>query len=417
MSRIAAALVALLLASAAPAQEDLPAAVRVGDRLPPLSGVDLAGNPVTLKEITGPGAVVLSFWSVHCRDCVRELDDLRAIRREFPAEDLTVVAVNTDSGLPLERIAGFVRRYEAARGELGVAHLVDRDAAILQGLGIRFIPLLVVTDPSGRVTAVVSGYREGDRERLSRALEEGTVALGAWGEGLRGRLVTLLRSRGPAGEVEWGSFRVEAELPRFGLHDATGWIADAAGRRDREAETRRVEAVVADRLKVALARDALASVGVRLPSPEDPGRPGEGLRVPESPLAGDGRWARLYAALGFDGLYREEARQGVWTGDVYRAGLVGDVDLGRLRARLRELGFPEAPRSIRLEVVSDFDFKARAVLEELRRTSYRLQQVRGEDLVYYGTADQLAAEIQALALGLRLFAEPLAEDRVRVEVF
>ncbi|RMG85838.1 MAG: hypothetical protein D6708_15105, partial [Candidatus Dadabacteria bacterium] len=91
--------------------------------------------------------------------------------------------------------------------------------------------------------------------------------------------------------------------------------------------------------------------------------------------------------------------------------------LGRLRARLRELRFPEEPRSIRLEVVSDFDFKARAVLEELRRTSYRLQQVRGEDLVYYGTADQLAAEIQALDLGLRLFAEPLGEDRVRVEVF
>ncbi|GEM_PF-1182504 len=415
--RVSGWLLALLVACPALAREVPPARLRVGDVLPPLAGVDLAGRPVTLKDLAGDGAVVLSFWSVHCRDCVRELDDLRLVGREFQGEDLTLVAVNTDSGLPLNRIAGFVRRYEAARGSLGVAHLLDRDAAILRSLGIRYIPLLVVADRTGRITALVSGYRQGDRELLGRALEEGTVALGAWGTGLRARLVTLLRGQGTGGGVEWGSFRVEAELPRFGLYDASGWIADPVGRADRQSESRRVEGVVADRLRVALAQEALASVGVRLPGPNAAARLGEGIRVPESPLAGDGRWARLYADLAFDGLYREEDRQALWTGDVYRAGMVGDVDLGRLRARLKNLDLPTEPSTIRLEVVTDFDFKARAVLEELRRVSYRLQQVRGEDLLYYGTPEQLATEIRGLSLGLRIFAEPLGEDRVRVELF
>jgi thiol-disulfide isomerase/thioredoxin len=115
-----------------------------------LAGVDLEGNPVDLGSYLGEATLVLSFWSIHCSDCIRELDDLRSIRREFPPEDVTVIAVNTDSGLPTGRIAGFMRRYEASRGPLDVVHLLDREAIILDVLGIRYIPVLVVVDRSGR---------------------------------------------------------------------------------------------------------------------------------------------------------------------------------------------------------------------------------------------------------------------------
>ena len=87
----------LLLAGAAQGQEGLPTDIQVGERLPPLSGVDLDGEPVSLSGYLGDETLVLSFWSVHCADCVRELDDLQSIRRDFPSENLTVVAVNTDA--------------------------------------------------------------------------------------------------------------------------------------------------------------------------------------------------------------------------------------------------------------------------------------------------------------------------------
>jgi len=78
----------------------------------------------------------LSFWSIHCRDCIRELDDLRSIRKEFASDEVTLVAVNADSGIPVARVEAFVQRYEAARGEaLGVVHLLDRNAAIPGGAG------------------------------------------------------------------------------------------------------------------------------------------------------------------------------------------------------------------------------------------------------------------------------------------
>ncbi len=413
-----AVLLTLALAGGSPAQDDLPPGARVGTQLPPLAGVDLEGRPADLRGVLGRSTVVLSFWSIHCRDCIRELDDLKSIRREFPADQIVVVAVNTDSGLPVSRIEGFIRRYEAARGDLGVVHLVDRDAAILNALGVRFIPLLVVADRAGRVTSVLTGYAPEDRARVAQALDQGRVALGAWGEGLRGRLRTVLRSVGPGGsEVEWGTFRVEEGLPLFGLYDGRGWIADAAGRRDRAREAQRVEAAVAERLKVALLGEALASVGIRLPLPgRQPFRPG-GLEVLEGPFQSKGPWRALYEALRFEELVRVGETSAAWVGDDYWAGLVGDVDLGKLRTRLESLGLPKEPRRILLEAVSDFDYKPRALLQRLRQGSYRLAAVQDEYLLYHGDPDRLVAELRALeGLPFKVFAEVLGPGEVRVEI-
>jgi thiol-disulfide isomerase/thioredoxin len=418
--RLARLLVSLLLCgSAAGAQEVSPARIEAGQSLPALSGVDLEGSPLQLEASPEGPILVLSFWSIHCGDCIRELDDLRAIRREFPADDVRVVAVNTDSGLPVSRVAGFVRRYEASRGELGLTHLLDRDGVIVSALGIRYIPLLIVVDRSGRVSSVLTGYQPSDRPRVAQAMEEGRLALGAWSEGLRGRLRTVLRGPAPGGgSIEWGTFRVEDGMSLFGLYDASGFLADAGGRRDRAMEVARVESVLAERLKVLLLWEALASLDVRLAAPsERPFGPG-GIQVPESPLAESPAWKRLYEGLRFDELYRVEDSSRVWVGDELWAGLVGDVDLGRLRERLVALGFPKEPARLRVEIVSDFDYKPRAVLQRFRRASYRLQAVQGEYVVYYGDAESFARELSGIeGVPFKLFVEVLTPETVRVEVF
>jgi len=94
--RLARLLLSLLLcAAAAGAQEVSPARIEAGQSLPALSGVDLEGAPLQLEASPEGPILVLSFWSIHCGDCIRELDDLRAIRREFPSDDVTVVAVSS----------------------------------------------------------------------------------------------------------------------------------------------------------------------------------------------------------------------------------------------------------------------------------------------------------------------------------
>jgi hypothetical protein len=171
-------------------------------------------------------------------------------------------------------------------------------------------------------------------------------------------------------------------------------------------------------LRTALLRESLASVGVRLPAPSR--RPFEagGVRVPEGPFEAEISWKRLYEALSFRELVREEQISSSWVEDEYWAGLVGDVDLGRLRTRLASLDIPTEPTRIRLETVSDFDYKPRSLLKRFRRVSYRLRSIQGEHMVYYGNAKGLANELQQFnEQPFKVFVEVLSPDVVRMEVF
>ncbi len=418
-----AALVALTLVFAGGSWADeIPSGATEGTKLPILEGIDLSEKPMDLSAIMGKKTVVLSFWSIYCSDCIRELDDLRSIRAEFPIEEVEVVAVNTDSAMPVARIASFVRRYEDARGTpLNVIHLLDRSDKIVDQLGIQYIPLMITVDSAGTVSSVVSGYdHEEDRGRLFQVLEQGRLSVGTWGQRLRGKVRSILRGAGPGGQpVEWGSFRVEEGMSLFGLHDGDEWLLDATMGSNREAETNRVVDVVDQKLKVLLMKNALTSIGVKLPLIQSASFGQKGIVIPEGPFDSENNLGKLYEKIGFSNLYQVEARTGHWFGDEYWGALVGDVDLGHLRAVLKELGFPREPLKIRIITVSDYDYKPRAFLREFKKRSYRVHNFDNSTVEYYGTVDMLVEELQKITLDrVGVFVEKEeAADTVRVEFF
>lgn len=413
---------ALLLLPLAGWSQDTPAEIEVGKPLPAVTGTDLLENRLELTPLLGRRPVVLSFWSIYCGDCVRELDDLRVMRAEVAQEEIDIIAVNTDSSIPVARIASFLKRYEGARGSaLNVRHLLDRDGSIVDTLGINYIPLMVTLDKSGVVTSVMSGYDPAeDKQKMQQAFEQGSVTLGAWSSAMRAKLRSVLRSQGPTGaQVESATYRVEESMLLFGWHDSLGFVKDAAGRTDPEPEKRRVEKVVADRLKILLMRSALETVGLTLPDNGNRGFDRGGINIPESPFEGDFKFKRLYQALAFDEMFQVEQKAGLWSGTEYQGGMVASVDLGRLKAKVEQLEIPLKPESIRIIAVSDFDFKPRATLTELRKYSYRVLSFVDQSLLYHGTAEELAAELGALKIpGLTIFAESAEDGKsVRIEAY
>jgi len=425
MRRMMALTLMLLLglwAGLAAAQDDLPTGVAIDSPLPKVGGVNLSGESVTLDDVMGKKTLVLSFWSIYCSDCVMELDDLRSIRAEFPVDEVEVVAVNTDSSLPLSRITSFLRRYEGVRGaKLNVRHILDRDSSLLETLGVRYIPLMITVSKAGLVTSVVSGYNhEEDQGRLHRALQEGSVALGVWNSSLRGRLRSILRSSGPSGEsVEWGTFRVEEEMDLFGVYGPDGWEASLTNSSDRDVEMGKVEETVSGRLRIALMRNAMASIGIRLPRDYQNPFQQHGVHLPACPLKDEGRaLSKLYYELDFDTIFETLEESAMWIGDTYHAGKVCDVDLGLLRDRITEIDFNPAISEISVITASDYDFKPRAVLSELVKSSYRIRSVKENILVYFGDATMLVDEIDDLSIkGLNIYAEKLDDKTVRVEVY
>ncbi|PLX41489.1 MAG: hypothetical protein C0608_05590 [Deltaproteobacteria bacterium] len=426
MRRIRALLLILLLglcAGLAAAQDDLPTGVAIDSPLPKVSGVDLTGERVNLDDVMGKKTLVLSFWSIYCSDCVMELDDLRSIRAEFPVDEVEVVAVNTDSSLPLSRITSFLRRYEGVRGaQLNVRHILDRDSSLLENLGVRYIPLMITVSKAGLVTSVVSGYNhDEDQGRLHRALQEGSVALGVWNSSLRGRLRSILRSSGPSGEsVEWGTFRVEEEMDLFGVYGPNGWESTFTSSSDRVQEMGKVEETVSGRLRIALMRNALASIGIRLPRDYQNPFQQHGVHPPSCPLKGDEErgLSKLYYELDFDTIFETLEESALWIDDTYHAGKVCDVDLGLLRDRTAGINFSGEVSEISVITASDYDFKPRAVLSELVKTSYRIKGIKENTLIYFGDSTTLVDEIEELSVkGLNIYTEKLDDKTVRVEVY
>ncbi|TLN15307.1 TlpA family protein disulfide reductase, partial [bacterium] len=404
------------------AQGDLPTGVQNDQPFPLIKGVDLSGEPVNLERVLGKKTVVLSFWSIYCTDCVKELDDLRILRREFPEDDLEVVAVNTDSALPLSRITNFIRRYESVRGSaLEVTHLVDRDSSVVNTLGIRYIPLMITVGKSGAVSSVMSGYQhDQDRGKLLKALDEGRIALGAWSEGLRGRLRTILRTSAAGGQaVEWGTFRVEEKMDLFGIYDKDGWKTTFSQSSDRDAEAERVECVVKGQLKVSLMREALSTIGFRVAQGGKNPFQLHGVEIPQCQLdSATDKMTTLYKDLSFDSLFNQIELKGMWIEESYWAGLTGDVDLGALREKVKELGLGNSPKSIEVVTTSDYDFKPLAVLKRLAELSYRVSSIRDDRMLYYGTAEKLVEELMKITIkGMSVYAERLEDGVVRLECF
>ena len=128
--------------------------------LPPLPALASSeGVPFDAARITGR-PFVLNLWATWCPPCRRELPMLADVARQ---SDVPVLLVN--QGEAPEKVAAYLR-------EAGVRPdnvLLDRDAALMRGVGGGALPLTLFVDRSGRIVRSQVG-------EISRATLEAEMA-------------------------------------------------------------------------------------------------------------------------------------------------------------------------------------------------------------------------------------------------
>ena len=125
------------------------------------------GSRVSFHEALSEGPVLVSFWALWCRPCLRELPHLDALAAETEGR-LTVLAVNVDSSKSVAR----VRPYLKAKGlELTVPLDTAGDVSRLLQVG-GAVPFLVLYADDGREVYRHVGYKEGDEQELRRVVRE-----------------------------------------------------------------------------------------------------------------------------------------------------------------------------------------------------------------------------------------------------
>lgn len=153
-----AVLLAALVAAPALALEE-------GDPAPQWSAPALAGGaPLSLSSARGK-VVYLDFWASWCSPCRTALPAIEELRREFPAESFSVLAVN------LDREPEAARRF-LAKSPIGYPSASDPEGRIPASFGLETMPTSYLIDRDGVIRYVHRGFQRGDVATLRARIAE-----------------------------------------------------------------------------------------------------------------------------------------------------------------------------------------------------------------------------------------------------
>ncbi|GAB4284319.1 MAG: hypothetical protein Kow0092_38790 [Deferrisomatales bacterium] len=157
-------------------------AVEVNSKAPAFAARTLEGGTVRLADLVGDHVVLLEFWSVFCRSCLEEMEEVEALQERYRDEGLAVVSVNTDV-FSADKVRGALRK-----AGVSTPYPVVRDPRqeVARAYRVELLPVTVVIDRQGWIRLYQEGWAPGDERRFERAIRrllgrsaEEEVTLGA----------------------------------------------------------------------------------------------------------------------------------------------------------------------------------------------------------------------------------------------
>lgn len=140
-----------------------------GDRAPSFQLPALEGSgQIDLAQFRGK-VVWLDFWASWCPPCLQSLPELENLRKQMPAKDFQIVAINLDQD-PAKALK-FLKR-----SPVGYPSASDREGKLPEAFGLKTMPTSYLIDRDGTIKLVHEGFRDGDIKAIRnevRKLVEG----------------------------------------------------------------------------------------------------------------------------------------------------------------------------------------------------------------------------------------------------
>ncbi len=140
---------------------DSPARISV----PEIRARDIDGKDLSLHDLLARGPVLLNFWALWCRPCLKELPELDRLQKKYADRGFTVIAVNTDTPVDVGKVKPFAR---SRRFSLRV--ITDLDGDLRRRFQINAFPTAILLAPDGTTVWSNQGYRPGDEKALEEEL-------------------------------------------------------------------------------------------------------------------------------------------------------------------------------------------------------------------------------------------------------
>ena len=158
MKKLFFAAMMLMFASAAMAQ------------IPSVKVEDGKGKAVnTASLVDGKTPMIISFWAVTCKPCIRELDAINeALPDWLDVADFRVVAVSTDDA----RFTAQARSLAEGHGWGDFTLLYDKNGDFKRAMNVQMTPQVYVVDKEGNIVYAHTGYTAGGENELFEKIQE-----------------------------------------------------------------------------------------------------------------------------------------------------------------------------------------------------------------------------------------------------
>lgn len=122
----------------------------------------------TASLVDGKTPMIISFWAVTCKPCIRELDEINDLLPDWLEEaKFRVVAISTDDS----RFSAQARALVEGHGWNDFTVLYDKNQAFMRAMNVSFTPQVFVVDKDGKVVYSHTGYTPGSEAELIKKIK------------------------------------------------------------------------------------------------------------------------------------------------------------------------------------------------------------------------------------------------------
>ena len=123
----------------------------------------------TSSLVDGKTPMIISFWAVTCKPCIRELDAINDVLPDWLEEaDFRVVAVSTDDA----RFNAQARALAEGHGWSDYTLVYDKNGDFKRAMNVQFTPQVYVVDKDGKIVYSHTGYTPGGEYELFEEIKK-----------------------------------------------------------------------------------------------------------------------------------------------------------------------------------------------------------------------------------------------------
>jgi cytochrome c biogenesis protein CcmG/thiol:disulfide interchange protein DsbE len=120
---------------------------------------DVDGNVVNLDSLLTKGPVMMSFWALWCKMCIKELDALKPYAEEFDSLNITLLALSQDKTRSVPKVKPFAMSHKWT-----YQVVLDPDNMMRDLYNVQAMPTFFIIDQNKKIVFTHQGYKPGDEE-------------------------------------------------------------------------------------------------------------------------------------------------------------------------------------------------------------------------------------------------------------